>query len=172
MATLSIRCVKCGASLHLDENSLFITCHSCGSSVDVERTKPGVLTTANVRDTLEKLNVVGRKNKIQRLYREYVPGLAAYQASRITQTTGVVGGLIFMLLFTSMALCMVVGSFLAGAPLLFQIVPGGFALIGILTLNGILKLYRAGANTPQGGRPNAKPSRARRMPKLAKPTKN
>ncbi|MDI1312397.1 hypothetical protein [Prosthecobacter sp.] len=147
METLSVRCNHCGAPLQVSGSTRFVTCQFCHSSLEVKRTDTSIFTeevakiAQNTGKMAESLEVITLQNEIERLDRENAPEVAATQAKQLPAGAKVAGGLIgmiMMLLFTSFGLFFAISSSRMGAPFIFQLFGGGFALIGIIALVSII----------------------------------
>ncbi|MGV3661894.1 MAG: hypothetical protein ACO1TE_17030 [Prosthecobacter sp.] len=113
----------------------------------MKRTDSAVFTeevakiAANTGRMAESLEVIKLQNEIERLDREHA---AEHTQAKITPGGKVAGGCIgtvFLVMFTSFGIFFAVSSGKAGAPVIFQVVGGGFALIGIIALFGMLKQF-------------------------------
>ena len=76
-STLSVNCNHCGATLEVDENTRFVTCKYCHSSLAIQSTGTAVFT--QVLEKLEaqtgqiagNLKVIARQNELEQLDREW-----------------------------------------------------------------------------------------------------
>ncbi|MBL9179934.1 MAG: hypothetical protein JNM65_17870 [Verrucomicrobiaceae bacterium] len=155
METLSVRCNHCGAPLQVAENTRFVTCQFCQSSLEVKRTDSSVFTeevakiAENTGKMAESLEVLTVQNEIERLDRDHAPERMeemSKHASPGMRTAGGCVGIVFMLIFTSCGLFFATE---AGAPLIFQIAGGGFVLIGIIALVSMLMRAAGGGGSPR-----------------------
>lgn len=158
METLSVRCNHCGAPLQVAENTRFVTCQFCQSSLEVKRTDSSVFTeevakiAENTGKMAESLEVLTVQNEIERLDRDHAPERMeemSKHASPGMRTAGGCMGVVFMLIFTSVGLFFAISSAEDGAPIIFQIVGGGFALIGIIALVSMLLRAAGGGGSPR-----------------------
>lgn len=144
METLSVRCNHCGAPLQVAENTRFVTCQFCHSSLEVKRTESSLFTeevariAENTGKMAESLEVIQVQNEIERLDREH-----PHEQKAASQPPGAnaVGGCVAMValtLFTSFGIFFATGSSKMGAPAIFPIFGGGFALIGVIALVAML----------------------------------
>ncbi len=142
METLSVRCNHCGAPLEVAEQTRFVTCQFCQSSLEVKRTGNSIFTeevakiAENTGRMAGSLAVIELQNEIEKLDREWgieqansmVPGRTGSRPPGNPYF-----GLAFTVFFAVVCFGMAsfAGSF--GAPGIFQLVPigmGVFALIG------------------------------------------
>ena len=149
METLSVRCNHCGAPLQVAENTRFVTCQFCQSSLEVKRTDSSVFTeevakiAENTGRMAESLEVIMIQNEIEQLDREWGIEQTSHMVKGRTgpQTPGnSIFGLLFTIFFA--VVCFSMASFVgsSGAPGIFQLVPVGmglFALVGGVT--GVVK---------------------------------
>jgi len=157
METLSVRCNHCGAPLQVADNTRFVTCQFCQSSLEVKRTDSSVFTeevakiAENTGKMAESLEVITLQNEIERLDRDHAPERLEEMskgASPVVRNAEGCVGVVFMCIFTSFGLFFAISSAEARAPFIFQIVSGGFALIGIIVLVSML-IRAVGGDGPQ-----------------------
>ncbi|MBE7497832.1 MAG: hypothetical protein HS117_23045 [Verrucomicrobiaceae bacterium] len=180
METLSVRCNHCGAPLQVAEGTRYVTCQFCQSHLEVRRTDSSIFTeeVAKLAQNAEKmagsLEVITLQNEIERLDREHAPELAAEQMKRaapgVKMAGGCIGGIV-MVMFTSFGIFFAVSSSRHGAPFIFQLFGGGFALIGIIALIAMLK-NAAGFSVEEPGAGSYAARRAELVRKLAELTKS
>lgn len=159
METLSVRCNHCGAPLQVADSTRFVTCQFCQSNLAVKRTDSSVFTeevaqiAENTGKMAESLEVIALQNEIERLDREHGPELAAKKLGEAQGGAAGCIGVIFMLMFTSFGVFFATSSSKMGAPAIFPIVGGGFALIGLISLGKMLMsaLAPEGTETPKSG---------------------
>lgn len=154
MDTLSVRCNHCGAPLQVSDATRFVTCQFCHSSLEVKRTESSIFTeegakiAANTGKMAESLEVIALQNEIERLDRENAPSLAEKSMPQ-SKGAGVVVQVIGMIMFTSFGLFFAISASDHGAPFIFPLFGGGFALIGIISLIAVLSRATSGdSNTP------------------------
>lgn len=139
METLSVRCNHCGAPLAVAEHTRFVTCQFCHSSLEVRRTDSTIFTeevgkiAANTGRMAESLEAIQLQNEIERLDREHV----AMRLSSPAKKDGA-AGVIALVMVIAFGGFFAVGSAQHGAPWIFQLFGGGFALIGIIKLAQLL----------------------------------
>lgn len=148
METLSVRCNHCGAPLQIGNGTRFVTCQFCQSNLEVKRTDSSVFTeevakiAENTGRMAESLEVIELQNEIERLDREHEPEMAAQATAKAVPTGAKIAsgafGVVFAIVFTSFGLFFATDSAQHGAPLIFQIAGGGFAVIGIIMLITVL----------------------------------
>ncbi|WP_395749924.1 hypothetical protein [Prosthecobacter sp.] len=155
MDTLSVRCNHCGAPLQVADKTRFVTCQFCHSSLEVKRTDSSIFTeevakiaenTGKMADSLEVLTI---QNEIERLDRENAQALAESHVTKVAPGAGLAGGcigVIILLMFTSFGVFFAVSSSNMGAPAIFPLFGGGFALIGIISLFAMISKAASGAS--------------------------
>lgn len=138
METVSVRCNHCGAPLQVAEATRFVTCQFCHSSLEVKRTESALFTeeVAKIAEHTGKmaqsLEVIQLQNEIERLDREH----AARDSASASNGSGAAGVIVLVL-------AILFGGFFAvtsarhGAPWIFPLFGGGFALLGIIRLAAV-----------------------------------
>ncbi len=143
METLSVRCNHCGAPLQVAENTRFVTCQFCQSSLEVKRTDSSVFTeeVAKIAENTGKmagsLEVITMQNEIEKLDREM--GLQQLPTSA-KKGSGVAGGIVgaaFGIFFAVVCFLMASGFSSAGAGM-FTIVPVGMGIFGLVMAGAAL----------------------------------
>lgn len=180
METLSVRCNHCGAPLQVAEGTRYVTCQFCQSHLEVRRTDSSIFTeevaklAQNTEKMADSLEVITLQNEIERLDREHGPELAAQQLKRLAPGAKVAGGLIgfiIMGMVTAFGIFFAVSSSSMGAPFIFPLFGGGFALIGIISIVNLLRHAATGSEEePALGGYAAR--RAELVKKLAELTKS
>lgn len=136
METLSVRCNHCGAPLQVAENTRFVTCQFCQSSLEVKRTDSSVFTeevakiAENTGKMAESLEVITVQNEIERLDRE----IGLQQVTSSQKKRGLIGGVMggaFGIFFAVVCFLMASGFSSAGAGV-FTIVPVGMGVFGLV----------------------------------------
>ena len=143
METLSVRCNHCGAPLQVAENTRFVTCQFCQSSLEVKRTDSSVFSeevakiVENTGKMAESLEVITIQNEIEKLDREI--GLTHVPTSK-KGGGGLAGGIFgaaFGLFFAVVCFLMAAGFSEAGAGM-FTIVPVGMGIFGLVIAGSAL----------------------------------
>lgn len=136
METFSVRCNHCGAPLQVAENTRFVTCQFCHSSLEVKRTDSSVFTeevakiAENTGKMAESLEVITVQNEIERLDRE----MGLQQVTSSQKKRGLIGGVmggVFGIFFAVVCFLMASGFSSAGAGA-FTIVPVGMGVFGLV----------------------------------------
>ncbi len=146
METLSVRCNHCGAPLELAAKTRFVTCQFCHSHLEVKRTESSIFTeevakiAENTSKMADSLEVISLQNELERLDRDHAPERAMQAAKNLPN--GAFAGCIpavVLVMFTAFGLFFATTSSQMGAPGIFPLFGGGFALIGVIGLVGIIK---------------------------------
>ena len=163
METLSVRCNHCGAPLQVSDTTRFVTCQFCQSSLEVKRTDSSIFTeevakiAENTGKMAESLEVLTLQNEIERLDRENAPALAAAKVKRLAPGAELAMGcvqVIFLTLFISFGLFFAVSASQHGAPFIFPLFGGGFALIGVIGLVALIA-KATGFGTAKDAKPDS-----------------
>ncbi len=160
METISVRCNHCGAPLELAEKTRFVTCQFCHSHLEVKRTESSIFTeeVAKIAESTSKmadsLEVITLQNELERLDREHAPERAMQAAKNLPNGAKAFAGCIpavMLVMFTAFGIFFATTSSQMGAPGIFPLFGGGFALIGVIGLFGIIKhLVSPNESLPNG----------------------
>jgi|UniRef100_UPI003784D012 hypothetical protein len=143
METLSVRCNHCGAPLQVAENTRFVTCQFCQSSLEVKRTESSIFTeevakiAANTGKMAESLEVITVQNEIEKLDREIGLGQVPATKKGGGGLAGGIAGAAFGLFFAVVCFLMASGFSSAGAGM-FTIVPVGMGIFGLVMAGSAL----------------------------------
>ncbi len=141
METLSVRCNHCGAPLQVAENTRFVTCQFCQSSLEVKRTDSSVFTeevakiAENTGRMAESLEVITVQNEIEQLDREWGIEQADSMVNGRNDTRSPgnpLFGLAFAVFFAVVCFGMASFSGSFGAPGIFQLVPIGMGVFALV----------------------------------------
>ena len=152
METLSVRCNHCGAPLQVAENTRFVTCQFCQSSLEVKRTDSSIFTeevakiAENTGRMAESLEVITVQNEIEKLDREW----GFEQTNHMVQTRhgptppgNPIFGLAFTIFFAVGCFGMASFSGSFGAPGIFQMVPTGMGVFALVA--GVMGMVKGQA---------------------------
>ena len=136
----NVNCNHCGATLEVSEETRFVTCAYCHSSLEVERSASSIYTTVLdkiERDTgqiVENLKVIELQNEISRLDREWEQSRQDLQitgqngARSNPSTAGSIVSLVIVLIFGG---AWTVATMTMGAPAIFPLFGLFFRAFGV-----------------------------------------
>lgn len=136
METLSVRCNHCGAPLEVANNTRFVTCQFCQSSLEVKCTDSSVFTeeVAKIADNTGRmaasLEVITLQNEIEKLDREMSIQPMASAQKKAGLIGGVMGGAFGV--FFAVVCFLMAYAFSSGGAGVFTIVPAGMGCFGLL----------------------------------------
>ncbi|MBN1516753.1 hypothetical protein JXA32_09315 [Candidatus Sumerlaeota bacterium] len=153
MKLQSMQCNNCGATLEVPESTRFLTCNYCNSKLSVHR--EGSASYTEVLEKIEQrtekidenLEIIKLQHELERLDREWESGKRQYMVKddkdykmpdeiigKPNKIVSVIAGVVFLAIFSIVALTIFGGMRSMNAPFLVTLVPLGMIVFVILAV--------------------------------------